>query len=215
MNEHKKYVIDQRIERTIANLNKNNMLACYVKTKEDVIPKVLEYLKDGDTVSCGGSITLFETGIVEYLRNGKYNYLDRYDPNIPAEKMDELFTKALSCDTYFSSSNAITEQGELLNVDGRGNRVGAMLYGPKSVIIIAGYNKIVPDVQAAYERIKQIAAPANAHRLNNATPCATTGQCMDCKAPAKFCSIYTLLGYQAPMRKDRIKVIIVGEELGY
>ncbi len=85
MNEHKKYVIDQRIERTIANLNKNNMLACYVKTKEDVIPKVLEYLKDGDTVSCGGSITLFETGIVEYLRNGKYNYLDRYDPNIPAE----------------------------------------------------------------------------------------------------------------------------------
>ncbi len=215
MNEHKSYVIDQRIERTIANLTKNNMLACYVKTKEDVIPKVLEYLKDGDTVSCGGSTTLFETGIIEYLRNGKYNYLDRYGPSIPAEKMDELFTKALAADTYFSSSNAITEQGELFNIDGRGNRVAALLYGPKSVIVIAGYNKIVADAKAAFARVKETAAPANARRLGYKIPCATTGKCMDCNSPEKFCCLFTLIGYQLPIRKDRIKVIIVGEELGY
>lgn len=215
MKEHKEYVLDKRVERTLAGLTKNNMLACYVKTKEEVIPKVLEYLKDGDIVSCGGSTTLFETGIIEYLRNGKYDYLDRYDPTIPAEKMDELFTKALSCDTYFSSSNAITEQGELFNIDGRGNRVAAIMYGPKSVIIVAGYNKIVPDLKSAYIRVKETAAPANAHRLDYAIPCATTGKCIDCSAPQKFCSLFTLIGYQLPIRKDRIKVILVGEELGY
>lgn len=215
MDKNKKYVIDKKVEYTIENLGKNNIYACYVETKEDVIPKVLEFLKDGDKVSCGGSMTLFETGIVEYLRNGKYNYLDRYDPIIPADKMDDLFTDALSCDTYFSSSNAITENGELLNIDGRGNRVAALMYGPKSVIIIAGYNKIVPDINAAYERAKNIAAPANAKRLGYPIPCGTTGKCMKCSAPAKFCSLFTVIGYQLPIRKDRIKVIFVGEELGY
>ncbi|MEL7569582.1 MAG: lactate utilization protein [Eubacteriaceae bacterium] len=215
MDKNMQYVIDKKVENTIQNLAKNNIHACYVPTKEDVIPKVLEFLKDGDKVSCGGSMTLFETGIIEYLRNGKYNYLDRYDPNIPADKMDDLFTDALSCDTYFSSSNAITENGELLNIDGRGNRVAALIYGPKSVIIIAGYNKIVPDINAAYDRAKNIAAPANAKRLGYPIPCGTTGRCMKCSAAAKFCSLFTVIGYQLPIRKDRIKVIFVGEELGY
>lgn len=215
MDKNKQYVIDKKIELTIANLIKNNMYACYVDKKEEVIPKVLEFLKDGDKVSCGGSMTLFETGIVDYLRNGKYDYLDRYDPNIPAEKMDDLFREAFLCDTYFSSSNAITEKGELFNIDGRGNRVAPMIYGPKSVIVIAGYNKIVPDIHAAYERVKNIAAPANAKRLGYAIPCGSTGKCMQCNAPSKFCSLYTLIGYQLPIRKDRIKVIIVGEDLGY
>jgi L-lactate utilization protein LutB len=109
----------------------------------------------------------------------------------------------------------LTEEGELFNIDGRGNRVAALTYGPKSVIIIAGYNKIVPDIHAAYDRAKNTAAPANAKRLGYALPCGTSGRCMKCSAPSKFCSIFSVISYQLPIRKDRIKVIIVGEELGY
>lgn len=215
MDKNKKFVIDKQIESTIANLHKNNMYACYVETKEDVIEEVLKFLKDGDKVSCGGSVTLFEAGIVEYLRNGKYNYLDRYDKSISPEKINDLFREAMLCDTYFTSSNAITENGELLNIDRGGNRVAAMIFGPKSVIVIVGYNKIVPDIKAAYDRIKNIAAPANAKRFELDIPCAKTGKCMECESSSKVCSYTTFIGYQIPAKKDRIKVIIVGEELGY
>jgi len=215
MDNNLKFVIDKKIQTTIESLTKNNIYACSVDSKDDVIKKIEEFLKDGDKVSCGGSMTLFETGIIKYLANGRYNYLDRYDKSIPADKMDDLFRAALTCDTYFSSSNAITQNGELVNIDGRGNRVAAMMYGPKSVIIIAGYNKIVPDIKFAYERIKKIAAPANAKRLGYPIPCAKTGECIDCNSEAKFCSLFSVIGYQLPIRKDRIKVILVKEELGY
>ena len=215
MYKNKKFIIDKKIESTIANLQKNNMFACYVQSKEDVINEVMKFLKDGDKVSCGGSMTLFETGIVEYLRSDKYNYLDRYDKNIPPEKINDLFREALLCDTYFTSSNAITENGELMNIDRGGNRVAAMIFGPKSVIVIAGYNKIVSDIKDAYNRIKNVAAPANAKRVELDIPCAKTGKCMECESSLSLCSYTTVIGYQMPAKKDRIKVIIVGEELGY
>ena len=127
--------------------------------------------------------------------------------------MDEIFRKSFFSDTYLTSTNAITENGELYNVDGYGNRVAAMIYGPKSVIVVAGINKIVKDLDQAVERVKRIAAPANSIRLDKNTPCTKTGYCVDCKKDDRICCSYTVLGHQK--QKNRIKVILVGESLGY
>lgn len=202
-----------RIGKTIENLKKNKMDAYYVETKEDALKKAAELVKDGDTVSVGGSMTLFETGIIDYLRCGRFNFLDRYKSGLSKEEIEKIYRDSFFADAYFVSTNAITEEGELYNVDGRGNRVSAMIFGPKSVIVIAGYNKIVPNREAAIERVREIAAPANAARLSCTTPCAKTGECMDCSSDGRICCSYVFLGQQR--EKDRIKVIIVGEPLGY
>lgn len=201
------------IRKTIENLKKNKMDAYYVETKEDALKKAAEFIKDGDTVSVGGSMTLFETGIIDYLRCGRFNFLDRYKEGLTKEEIEKIYRDSFFADAYFVSTNAITEEGELYNVDGRGNRVSAMIFGPKSVIVIAGYNKIVSNREAAIERVRKIAAPANAARLSCATPCAKVGECMDCRSDARICCSYVFLGQQR--EKGRIKVIIVGEPLGY
>lgn len=213
MDNNVKYVMDMRVKRTIASLEKNNMEGYYVEDEKAVIDKVSELIKENDTVAVGGSMTLFETGIIDYLRNGKYNFLDRYAPGLTAEQMKEIFRKSFSADAYFVSSNAITENGELYNVDGNGNRVAAMLYGPDKVIVIVGINKIVKDIQEADNRMKYCAAPANTKRLNRKTPCTKVGYCMECDSPERICNDYVLIRKQG--QKGRIKVIIVGKNLGY
>ena len=127
--------------------------------------------------------------------------------------MQEIFRQAFTCDTYIMSSNAITENGELYNVDGNGNRIAALAFGPKSVIVIAGYNKLVPDLEAARQRVRDTAAPANAVRLDRKTPCKVLGACRDCRSDERLCSIYSVMAQQS--KKGRIKVILVGEQLGY
>lgn len=213
MDKNLKFVQEQKIKRTMENLEKNNMEAYYVEDEAGVIKKISEFVKEGDTVSVGGSQTLFETGVIDFLRSGKFNFLDRYAENLSAEEIKEIFRKSFFADVYFTSTNALTENGELYNVDGNGNRVAAMLYGPDTVIVIAGINKIVKDVEAAILRNKQIAAPANNTRLNKNNPCTKVGYCMDCKSPERICNEYVLIRRQS--RKGRIKVIIVGKELGY
>lgn len=202
-----------RINKTIENLKKNKMDAYYAETKEEALKKALDLMKDGDTVAVGGSVTLSEIGIMDHLRSGRFNFIDRYKQGLSKEDAEKVLRDSFFADDYLVSSNAITEEGELYNVDGRGNRVSAMIYGPKNVIVIAGYNKIVADRNAAVERVKKIAAPANAARLNCATPCAKTGECANCRSDAKICCSYVFLGQQR--EKGRIKVIIVGEPLGY
>lgn len=201
------------INKTIENLKKNNMDAYFVPTKEDALKQVNALVHDGDTVGCGGSMTLFETGIIDYLRGGRFHFLDRYQDGLSRDEVEKIFRDSFFADDYFVSTNAVTEDGELYNVDGNGNRVAAMIYGPKNVIVIAGYNKLVKDREAAIERVRNIAAPANAARLNCATPCAKTGECMDCKGDARICCSYVFLAKQRV--KGRIKVILVGEALGY
>jgi L-lactate utilization protein LutB len=213
MDKNLSFVYDQRVKRTIENLEKNNMEAFYVENETAVLDKVQELLSEGSTVAVGGSMTLFETGIIELLRNGKYNFLDRYAEGLGAEGIKEVFRKSFFADAYLVSSNAVTEEGQLYNVDGNGNRVAAMLYGPDMVIVIVGVNKIVKDVQVAVERSKQISAPANNVRLTTNNPCCKIGTCIDCKSPSRICNNYVLIGRQG--KKDRIKVIIVGKELGY
>lgn len=213
MDNNIKWVEEQRIKRTMENLQKNNMDAYFVEDNNALIEKISELVREGDTVSVGGSMTLFETGVIEFLRNGKFNFLDRYAQGLKAGDIKDIFRKTFSADAYFVSSNAVTEKGELYNVDGNGNRVAAMIYGPDNVIVIVGVNKIVKDVQEAIARNKEYAAPANAKRLNKNTPCTKVGYCMECNSSERICNDYVLIRRQG--QKGRIKVIIVGKELGY
>ncbi|SHE86594.1 lactate utilization protein [Clostridium fallax] len=213
MDKNLNWVNDKKIERTIKALENNNINGFYVKDNIELIDKIKELVEEGATVTCGGSVTLFETGVIDHLRTSRYKFLDRYKENLTQDEVKKIYRGAFSADAYFTSSNAITEDGEIYNVDGNGNRVAAMLYGPDKVIIIAGINKIVPDLNCAIERNRRIAAPANAKRLNKNTPCAKLGYCMECSSEDRICLEYTLIKRQKI--KGRINVIFLDKELGY
>lgn len=213
MDENLSWVVEKRVERVIKNLEKNNMKGYYVKDENEALKKIKEILKEGSTVTIGGSKSLFEVGAIELLREEKYKFLDRYKEGITNEERGKIYRDAFFVDTYLCSTNAITESGELYNIDGNGNRVAAMIFGPKEVIIIAGINKVVKNMEEAENRLKNIAAPANAKRFNLDTPCAKVGYCMDCNSNSRICSSYTILKKQK--EKGRIKVIIVNKNLGY
>ena len=213
MDKNKYEALRLRMERTAEALNKNGFAATCVDNKEEAIDLVEEMLTDGATVSVGGSMTLFELGIPELLSSGRFNYLDRYAPGLTTEGRREVFLKSFDSDFYFCSTNAVTESGELYNVDGNGNRVAAMLYGPQNVVVIAGWNKIVKDIPAAEERVREHAAPANCIRLGRNTPCTKTGRCMDCRSDERICADRVIMSKQVV--KGRVKVILVAEELGY
>lgn len=217
-------VMKAKIEKTMENLRRNNMKPYYVDTKEEVVPLIKTLVNEGDTVSNGGSVTLKQTGVMDLLKSGKYNYLDRSREGITREEVEQVYRDTYSADVYFASSNAITESGYLYNVDGNSNRVSAILYGPKSVVLVCGYNKIVKDIDEAVKRVKTLAAPPNTVRLGCDTYCAEMGSCMSlsndssemcdgCHSKARICCNFVISAQQRHI--DRIKVIIVGEELGY
>jgi len=221
MDNSKKAIIRKRVDKVIDNLRKNNILGMFVEKKEDVAAMAEKLLAEGETVAVGGSMSLFECGIINLLRSGKYNFLDRYEDELTREQINQIFIDSFSADTYLCSSNAVTENGELYNVDGNSNRIAAICFGPKSVIMVVGINKIVKDLDEAVIRVKNIAAPANATRLGCKTYCKEKGECMSegselaggCKSDARICCSYVVNSFQRV--KDRIKVIIVGEEIGY
>ncbi len=214
----------ERIEKLLKNLEKNNMEAHFVETKTEALKLVKELLPDGATVSNGGSVTLAETGVMELLNSGKYKYLDRSQAKTDQER-EAIYRDCFSADYYFCSSNAITESGELYNVDGNCNRISALTFGPKNVIVIAGINKIVPDLPSAVKRVKTICAPKNTQRLGCDTYCAKEGVCIcektgeleimgkGCASPQRICCSYVVTGQQRV--KNRIKVILVNESLGF
>jgi len=203
----------QKINRTIDQLKRNQMNGYYVNTIADLKTQVTSLLEEGCSVSVGGSMSLFESGIIDLLRSGHYNYLDRHAEGLTPEDKHAIYRQVFSSDVYISSTNALTENGELYNVDGTGNRVAAITYGPKKVIIIVGINKLVRSIDEAIKRNRQIAAPANAVRLSKQTPCTISGECKDCKSPDRICNNYVTTAFQND--KNRIHVIIVGEALGY
>jgi hypothetical protein len=207
------WVNEQRIKRTIESLNNNNMNGYLVNSKEELFFKIEQLVSEGSVVSCGGSMSLFEYGVIDYLRNGRYKFLDRYKEGLTSEQITKIFKESFLADAYFASSNAVTEDGKLYNVDGNGNRVAAMLYGPDKVILLVGVNKIVKDIDEAIKRNREICAPANAKRLNKKTPCTKVGYCMDCKSNEKVCREFTVIASQN--RKDRIHVIFMNENIGY
>ncbi len=218
-------VLDMKIvEKTMENLRKNNIKPFFVEKKEDVLPLIRTLVNEGDTVSNGGSVTLKECGVMDELKSGRYNYLDRSREGITREEVEDVYRETYKADVYFASSNAVTESGYLYNVDGNSNRVSAILYGPKSVVLVCGYNKIVKNIEEAELRVKQKAAPPNTVRLNCDTYCAKAGECVSlknsdremcdgCHSPARICCNFVISAWQRHI--DRIKVIFVGEKLGY
>lgn len=210
MDANLKSILEKRIQKTMANLEKNNMKAYYAENRQQLAEILTQLCPAGQVVTVGGSMSLFEAGVIDFIKNGDYKYLDRYGENADTA---QIFREAFFADTYFTSTNALTEQGELYNVDGNGNRVAAMIFGPKQVIVVAGYNKIVADIAEAVRRNEKISAPANVKRLHTGAPCGETGECMHCKSAGRICCQFVTMGYQRT--KDRIKVILVGEELGY
>ena len=209
------------IQKVTKNLRKNRMMADYVATKEEALVLVKQLIPVGATVATGGSRTLDETGISALLRNGDYVFFDRNNPALTAEEKASMTAKGATADVYLCSTNALTESGELYNVDGFSNRVAAIANGPKKVILVVGINKIVPDLQAAVRRVKTIAAPLNTKRLNCDTYCRTTGVCMGldggmtdgCSSPGRICCSYLVSAQQRV--ENRIHVILVGENLGF
>jgi L-lactate utilization protein LutB len=199
--------------KVVDALAKNNFNAVYVETKEDAAKKVLELIEDSANIGLGSSMTVNEMGVLEEIRKKGKEIFDHSDASLNAEEKFGMRIKQQTCDCFISGTNAVTLDGKLVNVDATGNRVSAMIFGPKKVIVIAGVNKIVKDVDAAMDRIEYYAAPMNNKRINFPNPCTKTGVCMDCSGSTRICNITTILR-KKPTATD-INVIIVGEELGY
>lgn len=217
--------MEQKFETVIKNLRNNNIDVVCVEKKNDVKKVVEKMLFDGAVISSGGSVTLAECGVIDLIKESRYKYLDRNRPGITEQEKSELYQKVLSSDFYFCSSNAVTENGELLNVDGFCNRISAIAFGPKKVIMIVGKNKIVKNLEEAHLRVKKTAAPLNTKRLCLDTPCNMLGHCISlercenpgftdgCSSKNRICRNYLVSALQK--EKGRITVILVDDSLGY
>ncbi len=204
--------MEQVIEQTIAALKKHAFVAEYVENKEAAKERLLTLIKEGQTVGIPGTASARETGIVEALKERGNTLYDHWDPDLNPMQGIQVRKSQLTCDVLLTSANALTQTGMLYNKDGIGNRVASTIFGPGSVIFIVGKNKIVPDLAAAEERVKKIAAPARAKEMNLPLPCAKTGECTDCDSPARICRATVILERKPSM--TQIRVIIVGEDLG-
>lgn len=199
-------------EKMVKALNARNMEAYYVESKEDALKKALELIPEGSKVAWGGSMSIEEIGLKQAICEGNYNELNRDLAKTPEEKRAiELAT--YDVDYFLTSANAISEDGVIVNIDGNSNRVSAIAYGPKHVLMIIGMNKVVKDAENAVSRARNEAAPINAQRFNIDTPCKKTGACFDCLSPSCICCQF--LTTRRSMHAGRIKVILVNETLGF
>lgn len=210
MNPVEKYY-QTTAKEVIDNFAKRNIDGYFCSSRQEAVEKALELTEEESTVSWGGSMTIRDIGLVNKLNNDNYQTIDRSQAKDGAE-VDKMYHQALNADYYFMSSNAITLDGKLVNIDGRGNRIASLIYGPQKIIIVAGMNKIVRDEEAALNRVRNYAAPINAMRLDQDTPCAKTGKCHNCLEDDCICCQKLVTRCS---KEDRIKVILVGEELGY
>lgn len=198
----------------IKKLKKNNMHGYWAKDSSEAKEIALRLIPPRAVISMGNSLTLRQTGIFEALTGGDYNVINQFEPGITPEENLHRRRIGLTADVYFSSSNMVTEEGALINVDGKGNRVAALMFGPHKVVLVVGKNKMLKDEAEAWERLRGHTAPTLAKRLGRSTPCVETGACGDCRSPQRICRYYTVINSQMPADKDRIHVIIVDEELG-
>jgi hypothetical protein len=205
--------IEERCKKAVEKLKAHDFSAIYVKTKAEAVQEILKLITPNTGVGVGGSVTIRELGILEQLKAKGSVVLEHWIPGLSKDRSLEIRRAALTSDLFLSSSNAITLNGELVNIDGIGNRVGAMSFGPKKVILVAGYNKIVGNVDEAIKRVKNEATPLNARRLNVDVPCAKLGWCVDCNSPNRLCRA-VVIHERKPSWTD-VLVILVGEELGY
>lgn len=198
-------------ETVVQNLQKRHFAVFTAKTKEEATALALSLIPKGSSVTWGGTMTLHEIGLSAALKAEDYRVFDR--DTVPPEEKQAFMEAHFFSDWFIMSANAITMDGELLNMDGRGNRVAAMIYGPKNVLVIAGKNKLVKDYEAALRRVREYAAPKNAARFPIKTPCKQSGSCADCLSPDSICS--NLVRTRLCFPEKRIKIILVDEALGY
>ncbi|QAT49594.1 lactate utilization protein [Caproiciproducens sp. NJN-50] len=204
----------KKIESAVKALNANRFDARFVPNREELLTLLGGMVPENAVVANGGSATLEETGVMDFIRSGKFRYLDRYRSGMTPEEIREIFVRSLDSDWYFTSSNAITMDGQLFNIDGNSNRVAAIAYGPRNVVVVAGANKLVQNLAEAESRVKNWSVAANCFRLNvNTTGCALTGKCTDCKSPDRMCCNTLISSFQRI--PGRIKVFLLPETLGY
>lgn len=199
-------------ERIVKALEARNMEGYYVNSKEEALEKALELIPEESKVTWGGSVTIEEIGLKKAMCKGNYAAFNRDMARNPEEKR-AMELAAYDCDYFLTSANAITEDGVIINIDGLANRVSAIAYGPKNVLMIIGMNKVGKDVDSAISRARNEAAPINAQRFNPDTPCMKTGTCFDCKVADTICCQFLITRFSRI--KNRIKVIIVNEDLGF
>ena len=196
-------------QKVIKGLGTRNMTGYYAEDKEKALEIALSLIPEGSTVTMGGGMSVHEIGLVEALKDGTYDFIDRDEY---ADKRAAML-KAYDADVFLASANAITEDGILVNIDGNANRVSAIAQGPKKLVLIVGMNKVCSDVDGAMKRARNVAAPINAQRFGLSTPCAKTGSCMDCKSPDTICCQFLITRFSH--HPGRIHVILVNDNLGF
>lgn len=196
-------------QKVIKGLESRNMSGYYAKDKEAALEIALGLIEEGSTVTMGGAMSAHEIGLVEALKNGNYNFIDR---DKATDKRAAMLA-AYDADVFLSSANAMTEDGVMVNIDGNSNRVSAIAQGPKKVVFIVGMNKVCSDVDSAMKRARNVAAPINAQRFGLSTPCAKTGACMNCKSPDTICCQFLITRYSR--HQGRIHVVLVNDNLGF
>lgn len=209
---HKLTALAKQADTIIQNLAKRNMEGFYFETAAACTQSILQSIPEGSVISWGGSESIKESGLLESIHNGAYELIDRAAAKDPEESR-ALYARTVLADYYLMSSNAITLDGELINIDGNGNRVACLIQGPRHVILVVGMNKVVTDVQSGIARVRNMASPANAIRLSRNLPCAATGTCHDCLSPECFCN--QIVVTRRSGHAGRIKVYLTGEPLGY
>ena len=200
---------DLLAKKVVAGFESRNMKAYYAKDKEEALKIALGLIPEGSSVTMGGAMSAHEIGLVDAVKKGNYNFIDRDT----AEDKRAAMLAAYDADYFLTSANAVTEDGVMVNIDGNSNRVSAIAQGPKHVIAIIGMNKVCPDVDSAMKRARNVAAPINAQRFGLATPCAKTGACANCKSPDTICCQFLITRYSR--HEGRIQVVLVNDNLGF
>ncbi|MGQ9507772.1 MAG: lactate utilization protein [Thermodesulfobacteriota bacterium] len=213
MDPIKEWWVVERAKRVIQNLESHDFKALFVKRRDEARTEILRQLSPGMRIGVGGSMTLREIGIIDLLEKEGYLLYDHWKAGLSKEEVLSIRKSQMRSDLFLASVNAITLNGEIVNIDGIGNRVGSTIFGPGKVILVAGYNKIVESVEEAIRRIKNVAAPLNARRLNLDLPCAKVGRCVDCNSSSRICRVIVI--HERRPSLTEILVILVGEELGY
>ncbi|HHV64136.1 MAG TPA: lactate utilization protein [Peptococcaceae bacterium] len=213
MNDLKKWHRQTIGQRVVQELQKNNFAAVYFEERADALQYIMANIPEGATIGIGGSATLREIGLVSLLKEKGFVLYDHNEPGLTPIEKTEMRYKEQTADVFISSTNAITLSGELVNRDSTGNRVAAMMFGPKTVIVVAGINKVVRDLAEADERIKLYAAPINTKRHELPNPCLKTGQCADCRSAQRICNITTVIHRRPPL--TNMHVVLIGEYLGF
>lgn len=208
-----KEIRNQRLaEKLIKNLRQRHYEAFFAENSEAIRKKVAELIPEGSSISWGGSASIRETGVTDMLKKGNYQIYDREDATTTEEKTS-IYRKAFACDYYLSSVNAMSEDGQIVNIDGNGNRVAAITWGPRHVIFVVGLNKVCQDIDTAIKRARSVAAPINMARFDLKTPCQTDGSCHDCKSQDSICNYISILRMSHPA--GRHIVLLVDEDLGF